>query len=58
VKSGDDNFIMTIKDRVIEGKAKVKTVEIVNQFIDEYQTELMAIWSKAQKGEPIEKIKR
>ena len=58
MKSGDDNFIMTIKDRVIEGKAKVKTVEIVNQFIDEYQTELMAIWSKAQKGEPIEKIKR
>jgi len=49
---------MTIKDRVVEGIAKAKTVQIVNQFIDKHETELMEIWEKAQKGEPIEKIKR
>jgi hypothetical protein len=47
-----------LKDRIVEGIAKAKTVQIVNQFIDEHETQLMEIWNKAQKGEPIEKIKR
>jgi hypothetical protein len=44
--------------RIVEGIAKAKTVQIVNQFIDEHETQLMEIWDKAQKGELIEKIKR
>ena len=30
VRSGTDNFSITISDRIIEGKARSKTVEIVN----------------------------
>lgn len=58
VKSGDGEFTITIKDRIIEGKTKVKVVQIVNQFIDEHEAELMEIWGKAQRGEKIEKVKR
>ena len=57
VKSGTDDFSITIKDRVIEGKARSKTVTIVNQFMDEHEDELMELWDKAQKGETINKIK-
>lgn len=50
--------MITIKDRVVEGKAKAKTIQIVNQFIDEHEKEIMEIWEKAQRGEKIEKIRR
>ena len=55
---GDGEFTITIKDRIVEGKAKAKTIQMVNQFIDEYEEKLMEIWEKAQRGEKIEKIKR
>ncbi len=58
VKSGDGEFTITIKERIIEGKAKVKTIKIVNDFIDNNVDEIMDIWNKAQKGEKIEKITR
>ena len=58
VKYGDGEFTITIKDRVVEGKAKAKTIQIVNQFIDEHEKEIMEIWEKAQRGEKIEKIRR
>ena len=57
VKSGSDEFTITIKDRVIEGKARSKTVGIVNEFIDEHEEEIMALWEKAQRGETIKKIR-
>ena len=43
---------------LIEGKAKAKTIQIVSQFIDEHESEIMEIWGKAQRGEKIEKIRR
>lgn len=58
VKSGDGEFTITIKDRIIEGRTKVKVVQLVNQFIDEHEAELMEIWGKAQRGEKIDKVKR
>lgn len=58
VKSGDGEFTITIKDRIIEGKTKAKVVQLINEFIDEHEAELMEIWDKAQKGEKIEKVKR
>ena len=57
VRSGTDNFSITIKDRIIEGKARSKTVNLINQFIDEHTDELMELWNKAQKGEKINKIR-
>ena len=57
VRSGTDNFSITIKDRIIEGKARSKTVAIINQFMDNHEAELMELWEKAQKGETIKKIR-
>ncbi len=57
VRSGTDNFSITIQDRIIEGKARSKTVKIVNDFIDEHEAELMELWGKAQRGEKINKIR-
>jgi hypothetical protein len=58
VKYGGDEFTMTIKDRVVEGKAKAKTIQTINNFLDEHEAEVMEIWEKAQRGEKIEKIRR
>lgn len=57
VRSGTDNFSITIKDRIIEGVARSKTVSIINQFMDEHENELMDLWEKAQNGETIKKIR-
>ena len=57
VRSGTDNFSITIKDRIIEGVARSKTVSIINQFMDVHEDELMDLWEKAQKGETIKKIR-
>ena len=57
MRSGTDNFSITILDRVIEGKARSKTVAIINEFIDGHEAELMELWGRAQRGEKITKIK-
>jgi len=57
-RNGDGEFTITIKDRMVEGTAKVKTIKIVNEFIDAHEEEIMEIWDKAQRGEKIEKVKR
>ena len=51
------NFSITIRDRIIEGKARSKTVTIINEFIDGHEAELMELWGRAQRGEKITKIK-
>ena len=56
VRSSDGEFTITIKDRIIEGRTKAKIVQLVNQFIDEHEEELMDIWGKAQRGEKIDKV--
>jgi len=58
VRSGDGKFTITIKDRIVEGKAKARTIQVVNQFIDEHLDEIQEVWDKAQNGIRIEKIKR
>ena len=50
VKSGEGDFTITIKDRIVEGKAKVKTIKLVNDFIDKHGAEIMEIWDKAKSG--------
>ena len=57
VRSGTDNFSITIKNRIIEGVARSKTVSIINQFMDEHEDELMELWEKAQKGKTNKKIR-
>lgn len=57
VRSGTDNFSITIRERIIEGKARSRTVAIVNEFIDSHEAELMELWERAQRGEKITKIR-
>lgn len=57
VRSGTDNFSITIEDRIIEGIARTTTITIINKFIDDKKDELLEIWDKAQKGEKINKIR-
>lgn len=56
VKSADGDFTVTFKDRIIEGKAKSKSIHIINKFMDENIDKLYELWDKAQRGETIEKI--
>lgn len=58
VKSGDGEFTITIRDRLIEGKTSSRVIKLISTFIDEHEEELMLIWDKAQRGEKINKIKR
>lgn len=58
VRSGDGEFTITIKDRLIEGRTSARVVRIVNEFMDSHEQELLEIWDKAQKGEKINKINR
>lgn len=58
VRSGDGEFTITLETREVEGKARARAIQIVNQFIDEHLDELYEIWDKAQQGEKIEKINR
>ena len=43
VKCGDGEFTITIKDRIVEGKAKSRVIQVVNQFLDEHESEVMVI---------------
>ena len=55
VKSGEGEFTITIKDRIVEGRAKSKTIRLI---IDENEEEIMTLWNKAQRGETIKKVQR
>ena len=56
--SADGEFTITIEDRIVEGRAKARIVQMVNEFIDANKTEILEIWDKAQRGERITKINR
>lgn len=56
VKSGEGEFTITIKDRIVEGRAKSKVIRLINDFIDENEEEIMNLWDKAQRGETIKKF--
>ena len=58
VRSGNGEFTITLQTREIEGKARVRTIQIVNKFIDEHFDELNELWVKAKKKKKIEKINR
>ena len=55
--NGGDEFTITLKDRIVEGKARSKDIKLINEFIDEHYDQIMILWDKAQRGEKIDKIK-
>lgn len=58
VRRGSEQFTITIKDRIVEGRAKAKSIALVNEFLDSHETEVMELCEKAQRGEQITKINR
>lgn len=42
----------------MEGRAKSKTIHLINDFLDEHVEEIMELWDKAQRGETIKKVQR
>lgn len=58
VRRGGEEFTITIKDRIVEGRAKAKSIAMVNEFLDQHENEVMELWEKAQRGEKITKINR
>lgn len=58
VRRGGEEFTITIKDRIVEGKAKSSSIVLVNEFLDMHEDEVMTLWEKAQRGEQISKINR
>jgi len=58
VRRGGEEFTITIKDRIVEGRAKAKSIAMVNEFLDQHESEVMELWEKAQRGEKITKINR
>ncbi|MGN0238175.1 MAG: DUF4160 domain-containing protein [Lepagella sp.] len=58
VRGGSEQFTITIKDRIVEGRAKSKSIALVNKFLDDHEAEVMELWNRAQRGEQITKINR
>ena len=58
VRSGSEQLTITIKDRIVEGRAKAKSIALVNEFLDSHETEVMELLEIAQRGEQITKINR
>ncbi len=58
VRRGGEEFTITIKDRIVEGRAKAKSIAMVNELLDQHESEVMELWEKAQRGEKITKINR
>ncbi len=57
VVNGGDEFTITIKDRIVEGRARSKDIKLINDFLDQNEDRVIELWNKAQRGERLEKIK-
>lgn len=53
---GEYRCTISILDRIVEGKAPSKVIAKVNEWIDLHEEELLSLWEKAQKGEPLSKV--
>ena len=53
---GNYECSMSVLDRVVNGQAPAKVIAKVNEWIDLHETEILTLWEKAQKGEPLNKI--
>lgn len=53
VKYGNNEFVITIDGREIEGKGSYAAIKVVNDFIDGCHDELLGLWDKARRGERV-----
>lgn len=53
---GNYECCISILDRVVDGQAPAKVILKVNEWIDSHEKEILELWEKAQRGEPLNKI--
>lgn len=53
---GNYECTISVIERVVEGKSPAKVISKVNEWIDAHENEILTLWEKAQKGEPLNKI--
>ena len=53
---GSYECCISVIDRIVDGQAPAKVIAKVNAWIDAHEDEILALWEKAQKGEPLNKI--
>ena len=53
---GNYECSISVIDRVVDGQAPAKVIVKVNEWIDQNENAILALWEKAQRGEKIEKL--
>ncbi len=53
---GEYQCSLGVIDRIVDGRAPAKVVALVNKWLDLHESEVLSLWEKAQKGEPIDRI--
>jgi hypothetical protein len=53
---GNYECSISVIDRVVDGQAPAKVIVKVNEWIDQNENEILALWEKAQRGEKIGKL--
>lgn len=56
VRRGNDEFVMTLDGREVEGRGTFEDISVVNDFIDSCDEDLHELWQCAQRGEKITRL--
>ena len=56
VRRGNDEFVMTLDGREVEGRGTFEDISVVNDFIDSCDEDLHELWQCAQRGEKIMRL--
>lgn len=50
------NCSISVIDRVVDGQAPAKVIAMVNRWLDIHEQEVLELWEKAQRGEPVGRV--
>lgn len=53
---GNYKCSISVIDRVVDGQAPAKVIAKVNEWIDQNEDAILALWEKAQRGEKIGRL--
>lgn len=53
---GNYECSISVIDRVVDGQAPAKVIAKVNEWMDQNESAILALWEKAQRGEKIGRI--
>ena len=53
---GDYECTINILDRVVSGQAPARVIAKVSEWVDLHESEILTLWERAQRGEPLHKL--